>query len=818
MAANTYTVVWGDTLSEIALRYNTSVSNLVKLNGIKDPDFIVVGQVLRLTADAPGSTTSKSTQRPVIKVFGLQSNTDRTVYATWAWSKGNTLKYMIKWHYDTGDGVWFIGNESDTTDTQSIYNAPANAKRVRFLVRPISKTRKVNGKETTYWTAGWSTAKQYNFRDNPPAVPPVPAVSINKYKLTAELSNVTGTATHIQFQVVKNDTSVFKTGQAAIVKSSAAYLCTVDASAEYKVRCRSYRNGEYSNWSDYSANISTIPAAPYAIHTCKATSESSVYLEWNPMKGAKTYDLEYTTNKRYFDSSDKTTTVTGITTPRYEKTGLESGQEYFFRARSVNDDGESGWSEIVSVVIGKTPIAPTTWSSTTSAIVGEELILYWIHNAEDGSSQTFAEIEIKVGDVTNTFSVKNDRPEDEKDKTSSYPVETAVYTEGTKLQWRVRTAGITRTYGEWSVSRTVDIHAPATLELNLTDRNGTPIDILTSFPVYAKGNTGPNTQTPIGYQLGVVSNESYETVDEVGNVKMVTAGEEIYSIRLDTNEQLLVELSAHNLDLENNISYTLKAVSAMNSGLNAEASLEFTVSWAELEYEPNCQISVDPESLVASISPYCTNPDDVPINDVLLSVYRRNYDGSFTEIERDIDGAKTVFVTDPHPALDYARYRIVSKTKTTGTISYYDPPGYPVNEKAVVIQWDDQWSNFDTVEEGEMEQPVWAGSLLRLPYNIDVSESNNIDVEHVEYIGREHPVAYHGTQLGVVTNWNVEIPKSDLDTLYALRRLAVWRGVVYAREPSGIGYWATIKVSLSQTHREVTIPVTLSITRVEGGV
>lgn len=36
-----------------------------------------------------------------------------------------------------------------------------------------------------------------------------------------------------------------------------------------------------------------------------------------------------------------------------------------------------------------------------------------------------------------------------------------------------------------------------------------------------------------------------------------------------------------------------------------------------------------------------------------------------------------------------------------------------------------------------MEQPAWAGSMLKLPYNIDVSDSNESDVTLVEYIGRK---------------------------------------------------------------------------------
>lgn len=819
--ATTYTVVKGDTLSEIALRYNTTVDKLVQLNGIKNRDYIVVGQVLRLTSSAPTTTTTSSTLKATIKVFGLQSNTDRTVYAVWSWGKGNTENYQIKWHYATGDGVWFIGENTTTTDTQSLYTAPSNAYKVKFTVKPVAKKRKVNGKETAYWTASWSTAKEYNFNNNPPTTPAVPAVKIEKYKLTASLENVASSVESIQFQIVKNDKTTFKTGTAAITKSSASYLTTVDAGANYKVRCRAYKNKEYSDWSNYSSNYSTIPSAPKAIHTIKATfvdGRHDVYLAWNGSPTAKTYDLEYTTNKRYFDSSDKTTTVNGITTTRYTKTGVDSGQEYFFRVRSVNNDGESGWSEIVSIIVGKAPEAPTTWSSTTSASVGGPLTLYWIHNSEDGSSQVFADVEITAGNVTNTIQIMNSTDEEEKDKTSSYDINTSVYNEGTKLQWRVRTAGITGVPGEWSTMRTVDIYAPATLELSLTNNDGAELETVTSFPIYVKGKTWPEVQTPIGYNLSVVSNEVYETVDAAGNVKIVNAGEAVYANHFDTNEQLLVELSAYNLDLENNVSYTMFATAAMNSGLTAESSLEFIVSWGDIEYEPNCQISIDRETLVAHIAPYCVDVNDTPITDVLLSVYRREYDGSFTEIESDIDGGKTTFVTDPHPALDYARYRIVAKSKSTGTVSHYDPPGYPVNEKAVIIQWDEEWSDFDTAIEDEMEQPAWSGSMLRLPYNIDVSDSNTVDVEHVEYIGRKHPVSYHGTQLGIVSTWNVEIAKSDIDTLYALRRLAIWMGNVYVREPSGSGYWATIKVSFSQTHKQTTIPVTLNITRVEGGV
>lgn len=753
-----------------------------------------------------------------INNFGLQTGSDRSIYATWVWDKKNTNNYNFAWDYYV-DGIWFKGEHGTTTDKESIYNAPSNALTVRFRVIPIAKTRKVRKKDVAYWTASWTSYKQYSFIDNPPTTPPTPDVTVEDYRLTAKLSNLNVNADSIEFKVVQNDTTVFKISDTTIKTetNSAQYACVISPGNSYKVACRSKRGTLLSEWSEFSEPVETIPSAAAKITTCKANSETSVYLEWNEVPTAKTYDIEYATKKEYFDGSNATTTETGIEFNHYELTGLESGQEYFFRVRAVNDEGESGWAGIVSVIIGKEPAAPTTWSSTTTAITGEALNLYWVHNAQDESSQTYAEVEMIINGVSSVYTVKNSTDEDEKDKTSVYPVDTSKYTEGTKILWRVRTAGVTKIYGEWSIQRTIDIYAPATLAVEVTDANSNNLTQITGFPFYISALAGPKSQEPIGYQLTITSNEMYETVDDIGNNKVVTKGEAVYSKYFDISSALLVEFSANNVDLENNVSYTVTCSVTMNSGLSAEAVTSFSVSWTDLGYEPDAEIGIDYDTLTAMIRPYCENSSGNLIPDLYLSVYRREFDGSFTEIIKNVENSDSLFVTDPHPALDYARYRIVATSKTTGAVSYYDIPGYPVGETAIILQWDEEWSTFDATTEDELANPPWSGSLLKLPYNVDVSDNYKSDVSMVEYIGRKHPVSYYGTQLGSTATWNVAIEKDDEETLYSLRRLANWMGDVYVREPSGSGYWAHVSVSFSQKHRDLTIPVTLNITRVEGG-
>ena len=836
----TVTVVKGDTLYAIAKKYYatygySSVSSyqkyLTELNDIPNANLIYVGQVIKLTGNGGGgsSSTTKNNTSSMVKVthFGLLASDSNGLYVAWKWDKAHTKEYKVRW-YRSWDlkGIapyvdQVVDQKYDSYSPPSEVVNSANGK-VSVSILPISETYEVKNSdgsttECSYWTASWSTVnddvRYYYGKRAPTDTPSAPAAEIVDSTLTAILDDVPDNIPEVDFQVCKmSGNSVineqWQVGTAAVAANSASYAWPIELGYEYKVRCRYVNTNGEGGWSSWSGGSGTKPSAPSGITTCRAVSETEVYLEWGAATNAEEYEIEYTTNRDYFDSSGDVRSIGSIANTSYFVTGLESGDEYFFRVRAVNDNGESPWTEIASIIIGTEPAAPTTWSSTTTVISGEELILYWIHNSEDGSDQSKAEIDLSINGRASTITLDTTGDEDG-EKTMHYAINTSGYTEGVTILWRVRTAGATGDYGEWSVQRTVVVYAKPTLSINLPST-------LTSFPLIITGDAGPRTQTPVGYHISVVSNNYYETVDNIGNDVVVNEGDTIYSKYIDTSDQLAVKLSAGDLDLENNIRYTVNVIVSMDSGLTAEDSRDFTVAWTDELDEPNAEVGYNKNTYTMTIRPFCKDEDESLVDNVTLSVYRREFDGGFTEIATGLKNSKQTYVTDPHPALDFARYRIVAISETTGAVSYCDLPAYPIGESAIIIQWDDVWRSYDS-NDAMQTAPAWSGSLLRLPYNIDVSEEFNADATLVKYIGREHPVVYHGTQRGVTSTWSVEIPKSDKETLYGIRRLANWMDKAYVREPSGTGYWARIKPSFNQKHRAVVIPITLSITRVEGG-
>ncbi len=938
---------------------------------------------------------------------GIQSGTDRTVYVTWSYTTQTCVThhktccdgYLVNWQYNTGDGVWFDAGNNSADKKQATYSAPSNATSVRVRVKAVSKTRtekqtyytKKNKKKTKQVTVTcisstpWSSWVKYVFKDPPPDPPPAPTCTIENNKLVAKLENLDasvngGVAT---FDVVQNDIHHCASGTATIATKAASYSYTVSPGNFYKVRCKVGNKKGTSEWGEYSSNVSTAPATPSGITSISALSSSSISLTWNASTGAKTYEVQYTTKKEYFDANaNEVNSQTIESGTKAIVSGLESGSEYYFRVRACNDQGNSGYTAIKSIIIGKEPTAPTTWSSTATVMDGEKVTLYWVHNSSDNSKETESTINLtfrcvtkngdSIGHMTlDPIVIPKHTGEEEEETTNYYIIDTSkvdsswklngkavtysqvktYLTDMCQIEWTVKTKGIINKYSPESTMRIIKIYDKPSLAFSWGSvYNGKFLyyKYLPHFPLVFRAQAGPPTSTVIGYHVTIVSNESYITEDYTGSVKYVNKGEEIFSKYYErdvANKDYYITLSASDVDFESGITYTATCVVSMDTGLTASSTTEFLVQWDDETYYPDARLIFNESEYTMNIQPYCTsgevpevlygicndisatsmkqisllkfsdkmyfknslnsevsdgtklavmfvNGNNVPLPrmkidgqdtngviifkdgkplqsetaytftknqvvsfvyesgrwnltinsssttewfdnyeehdslgeinfEVSLSVYRIECDGRFVEIGKGLPATGDMFVTDPHPSLNFARYRIVATSVSTGSVSYADLDPYPTNIYSIVIQWDERWDSFQPSRNDyldEPSEPAHTGSMLELPGNIDIDESNTKDVELVEYIGRSHPVTYYGTQLGVEQTWKAEIDKQDIDTLYALRKLSIWMGDVYVREPSGNGYWANISVSFSQTHKEPSVPVTLKVTRVEGGM
>ena len=885
-------------------------------NNIPNINCLYVGQKISITGthkeeSSTSTTTAKNSNAPVITYFGPmiplndqgeydESRDGKEIVAIWTWTKDNTSGYHYYWQYTTGvvdadkKTIWFSGEEGDNTidedyagDTshkdaarQSIYTFPDNATKIRFKVKATSKTYKSGDKDVHYWSGDYCSWQTYTKNNLVPETPETPTVTqTNRFRLDCDMDNVASGIKKIEVQIYKNGTDLFKTGNAKINETRHAhYTVILDPGAKYCARWRVSNGTMWSNWSEFSdqESVKTVPdkwefKTKVLNTTLSGQPTYNVNVTWSKCKSAEAYRIEYMDQEEYrsIGFSPQATTLKTIDVPVSGEEGQNHPSSYLIPASNIGagtwvmrfavvvGEYHSDWSDLQVLTLGLTPNAPTTWSSSTSVVIGTDTCsVFWTHNARDNSVERAAQFYYSrkssldaasnwVGPIT----IMNNRtgekmyelseaqlifsgatiPSARQHQTDAGPAMIAIGGSGNIMEWKMATAGGTGTFSEQSVVRLINLYTPASMAFGVyTVPIASPANVLgdnlTAFPFYIYATCGNTDQSALTYYVRIQSNTEYDTIDNVGHVVHVSPGDSVYENTFDQTYLNFIEFNPSNISLYNTASYTVYCEMTTNAGLTDSASQTFTVAWTENGYLPNCEIGIDYENLTASIRPYCEDEDGEEITDVYLSIYRREFDGSFKEIQTDIlaeevDGEMIYsFVTDPHPALDFARYRIVSKEITTGAIAYYDAPGVEVGEKGIIIQWDEAWQPFDLVDGTTPEVPGYAGSFLRLPYNIDVSEDNDIEVSTVNYVGREHPVSYYGTHLGTTASWSTDIPKSDKDTLFALRRLSRWMGDVYVREPSGVGYWATIKVSFSQKHLDLVIPVKIDITRVEGGI
>lgn len=766
---------------------------------------------------------------------------------------------------------WFDEDEkkvthSSTVQKISIYTVPDIAISARVKVKPVSKLKK--NKKDHYWSGAWSDTYYRDYENKPViTVPPTPNVTVNGNVITARIENYRDSnAKYIYFQMIEDDTKQVETGMPSIDTATSTSVTFVSTKAtaghKYKVRAQAFSVDKkyYSEWSDYSSNVLTTPSLDSKTSfTVQALTSTSVRASWkvSTTGNLNGYYIKYATEAWMFNNDDvgKVESNTGSA----QITGLEAGKKWIFRLYGKNTDGEESKNYIErTAVLGTKPGVPTAWSETSTAEAGETTTVYWVHNSEDGSKETKALVYFelfKPGVTTfdtehaykkNSFEVIKPTTtpspyssgDSEQNSISSFTFRPGAadgsdtswffsdLTDGCTIQWYVFTWGAIDTPSEHSTAKQIKVYAKPALSVTL------PLDN-TTYPFNFEFNSWPDTTNVVSYDVKITSGDRYVTEDASGRTRIVGEGEAVYSKIIipedPTNHTYNFVLTAGDAILENQIPYVVTVTVSLSNGLSETTSVAFSPEFVDdEEFVIGCEIDYDDEDRTATISPYAVVDDDMDkqyyeyIPNVELAVYRLEYDGNLKLIQDGIENDGTMFIVDPHPALDVPRYRIVATNTSNGTSAFEDFEGEETEETSIIIQWDEEWGNYKLTPEeeeleGELAEPVSTGHMLVLPYNIKVSDSNSPDVSFANYIGRKHPVSYYGTHMGTKTSWSSDIPKTDTETLFMIRQLAAFMGDCYVREPSGIGYWAQVNVNYSRDYDSMIIPVSLDITRVDGG-
>ena len=160
-------------------------------------------------------------------------------------------------------------------------------------------------------------------------------------------------------------------------------------------------------------------------------------------------------------------------------------------------------------------------------------------------------------------------------------------------------------------------------------------------------------------------------------------------------------------------------------------------------------------------------------------------------------------------------YRVVAIDPATGEQGSADVATY-VDEASVVIQWDEQWDAIAGADELAPGARAYAGSRVRLPYDMQLSEERESDMVEVEYQNRRWPVLYGGTiRRHESTTTGTLYEELDPGIIARVLSMLDWGAACYVREPARSGYWASVRGTVSQDQAGLA-SVTLRVRRVEG--
>ena len=533
------------------------------------------------------------------------------------------------------------------------------------------------------------------------------------------------------------------------------------------------------------------PAAPSSVTAAFNTSGDVVLTLVNPEKTATALEIERSldsgSNWSTLDEVEQDAPITSYT----DETG-PSGTGIQYRCRNTRDEMAdnkySSWTVSNVVQVLAKPSAPTLIMpvDNTPVILDTGTVrLSWVHNANDGTPQTAAQVQYYVdGTYIATITLGAVAYYD-------LTLNPLYFNANSVVTWKVRTKGSYSDYSDYSAEGTFKV---LTLpEITFTaPSNG---DVITNLPLSL----------------------SWTYSDESGLLEELTLniigpdGDVVYTEDIDTGEGTSGTYT-HSLAgflFDNDTSYGLRVTALSSSGLTAVDEIGVAIQYNSVRLQNS--FFVDPEideetgrvDLFISIdeSPVVVDPDpdaeepeyiDSPVDHA--SLYRV-VNGRRVLLKADVEAGDEL--TDMYAPLNMTYQYELVEVATTG-------------EVALV--------NMDVTIPSEYWYIYWSDNIARVKWNPQGSVAlSRPEKQQIRYSGREYPVTYDSKAIEETYSYSGVVAEDKTDQLGNLRRLIQDGGQGIWKSCDGRVYRAdfTVDYSADYTKNTPTWDIGIAVTRID---
>lgn len=654
---------------------------------------------------------------------------------------------------------------------------------------------------------------------------------------------------------------------------SATITSKIDLTGEegYSIHVRSVTNDGYSMVSGYTSYKASMPVAPKITTARATTTAGKVYLEWTTnWSDATGAIIAWTDDPDNWMSNDEPEQYeVHEDAGKWFITGLETGKTWYFKIRSMLEEGEnvtkSSWSEEESVDLSSAPATPLLWLSDDVITDNGMVTAYWSYVSRDGTSQIAGKVVVAefingawtYGD--NVGSTTDAQHIDIYAKSNHWANGTSVFL---ALQTQSGSGGVS----EYSTPVRLTIAAKPTV--SLTCGNLSNEETLTEWFV------GDGTETT--FLLGSsISGRPTATVDgSPATIASYSGSSVVLSTAPAEDAEIVVTYTTRDTPILSGM--------PLNVSVRTTNAFEFTLAIERAEtYPMRRPDGTDTEGpagetvYVRTFPAHGTDNIGISLNDLggrhlddgayynVIATVKDKYgqEASTNPLKFRVhwqnqawyptasffsDEDNYIVRITPHAATGYHQgdtcdiYRLgadqpelIVSGATFGT-EYVDPypafgekSGYSIvtiTENGDYITADNHIAEYNTTEEEDTDYvPMNPGTLVidfdenrvELPYNISLDNSWAKDFERTVYLGGRVVGDHNRTVTRDLSASTVLVRGDDEDVADLMRDLSVHADVCHVRTPEGSSFVADVQVREARSYDSGTIDYSLEIKRVD---